>query len=95
MNLEGPNEARPAAGLLVPYSIFASQNQAFLSNVTIVKSRRNLDHELGKPFMALAFFVALPSSRAAELLKQIADIPLPGGTTRFGYQSLEIGPTLP
>jgi DNA-binding beta-propeller fold protein YncE len=41
------------------------------------------------PFLALAaWLVALPA-HPAELLKKVADIPLPGGATRFDYASLD------
>jgi DNA-binding beta-propeller fold protein YncE len=43
------------------------------------------------PYFSLALAISLASLPAlsAELLKKVADIPLPGGTTRFDYQSLD------
>jgi hypothetical protein len=41
------------------------------------------------PTLALAGCLATLSAPSAELLRKVADIPLPGGTTRFDYQSLD------
>lgn len=38
--------------------------------------------------LCVLIFTSLSAS-SAELLKKVADIPLPGGTTRFDYQSLD------
>src|SRR5438105_14084113 len=42
-------------------------------------------------FFSLTFAACLMTVRvlSAELLKKVADIPLPGGATRFDYQSLD------
>ena len=37
----------------------------------------------------LLVFASAETGRAQNLLKTIADVPLPGGTTRFDYQSLD------
>src|SRR2546430_4190882 len=39
--------------------------------------------------LALAVHPMVSQGIAAELLKKVADIPLPGGATRFDYQSLD------
>src|SRR5882762_9090338 len=43
------------------------------------------------PSLSLALTAILPAfhGHSAELLKKVADIPLPGGTTRFDYASLD------
>ena len=40
-------------------------------------------------FAILAGICICASARGAELLKKVADIPLPGGTTRFDYASID------
>src|SRR5947208_15513648 len=40
-------------------------------------------------FLALAAQMTAFQGLAADLLKKVADIPLPGGTTRFDYASLD------
>src|SRR5436309_14013704 len=39
--------------------------------------------------LALAAILPAFPGHSSELLKKVADIPLPGGTTRFDYQSLD------
>jgi len=39
--------------------------------------------------LALATCLAAFHGHSAELLKKVADIPLPGGTTRFDYASID------
>src|SRR5205823_3356779 len=58
--------------------------------------RLNLSHKhcglgtiLWFVLVPLLVFASAETGRAQNLLKTIADVPLPGGTTRFDYQSLD------
>ena len=41
------------------------------------------------PLVVLLLFAGAEAAEAQSFLKTVTDVPLPGGTTRFDYQSLD------
>ena len=60
--------------------------------MAMIKSKRRRMKSLN--WLWLATTLTGSHGLAAELLEKVADIPLPGGTTRFDYQSLDAAASL-